>query len=77
MLLHALEERGIYISAGSACSSNNPAPSATLSAIGMPKELMDSTIRISLSDINTKEEIDYALEQIGDIVPYLRKFIRK
>ena len=77
VLLHALEERGIYISAGSACSSNNPAPSATLSAIGMPKELMDSTIRISLSDINTKEEIDYALEQIGDIVPYLRKFIRK
>lgn len=77
VLLHALEERGVYISAGSACSSHHPTPSATLTAVGISKNLIDSTIRISLSDMNTKEEIDYALEQIGDIVPHLRRFTRK
>lgn len=77
VLLHALEDKGVYVSAGSACSSNHPSPSSTLTAIGIPKNLMDSTIRISLSDMNTKEEIEYALEQIKEILPHLRKFTRK
>ena len=77
VLLHALEERGVYISSGSACSSHHPKPSATLTAIGIPKELMDSTLRVSLSDMTTKEEIEYALEQIKDILPSLRRFTRR
>ena len=77
VLLHALEERGVYVSAGSACSSHHPQPSQTLTAIGIPKNLMDSTLRISISEMTTKEEIDYAIEQIGEVLPILRRFIRR
>ncbi|TAH68024.1 MAG: cysteine desulfurase [Anaerolineaceae bacterium] len=77
VLLHALEERGIYVSTGSACSSRHPKPSATLSAIGIPMDLMGSTLRISLSERTTKEEIDYTIEQIKDILPNLRRFTRR
>ena len=77
VLLHALEERGVYVSAGSACSSHHPQPSATLTAIGIPKDLMDSTLRISLSELTTMEEIDYAIDQIKDILPGLRRFTRR
>lgn len=77
VLLHALEERGVYVSAGSACSSHHPQPSATLSAIGIPKILLESTIRISLSNMNTEEEIEYAIRQIKDILPNLRRYTRK
>lgn len=77
VLLHALEERGIYISAGSACSSQHPQPSTTLTAIGIPKNLLDSTIRISISEMTTKEEIDYAIRQIKDILPVLRRYTRR
>lgn len=77
VLLHALEERGVYVSAGSACSSHHPQPSQTLTAIGIPKDLMDSTLRISLSEMTTKEEIDYAIEQIRELLPGLRRFTRR
>ena len=77
VLLHALEERGVYVSSGSACSSHHPEPSATLSAIGIPKDLLDSTIRISMSEMTTKEEIDYAIEQIKDLLPDLRRYTRR
>ena len=77
VLLHTLEERGVYVSAGSACSAHHPQPSLTLAAIGIPKELMDSTLRISLCDMTTKEEIDYALDQIREILPQLRRFTRR
>lgn len=76
VLLHALEERGIYVSAGSACASNKPAYSATLKAMGVEKELLDSTLRFSLSLFNTKEEIDYTLQALYDIIPMLRKYTR-
>ena len=46
VMLHSLEEYGIYVSAGSACSSNKPAPSRTLQGIGLPKQKLESTIRI-------------------------------
>lgn len=77
VLLHALEEREIYISAGSACSSHKPIPSATLQAIGLPKELLGSTVRFSFSVFTTKEEVECALTALKEIVPMLRKFTRR
>lgn len=79
VLLHALEERGIYVSAGSACASNHPdtAGSATLRAIGLKKELLSSTIRFSFSVFTTEEEIRYTLKALCEIVPMLRRFTRR
>ncbi|MDE6661930.1 MAG: cysteine desulfurase [Lachnospiraceae bacterium] len=76
VLLHALEERGIYVSAGSACSSHKPQPSATLKAIGVDKDLLSSTIRFSFSVLTTKEDIEYTLQALYDIVPELRRYTR-
>ncbi len=77
VLLHALEEKGVYVSAGSACSSNKPAVSATLKAIGVQNNLLDSTIRFSLSIFTTANEIDYTLQCLYDIIPMLRKYTRR
>lgn len=77
VLLHALEDKGIYISAGSACSARKPQPSATLQAMGIEKELLGSTIRFSTSGFNTMEEISYTLQALYDIIPMLRKYTRK
>lgn len=77
VLLHALEEKGVYISAGSACSSNKPAVSRTLLAIGLPERLLDSTVRFSISAQTAEEEIDYALACMREMIPFLRKFTRK
>lgn len=77
VLLHALEDKGIYISAGSACSSHKPVPSATLQAIGLPKELLGSTVRFSFSVFTTKEEIDMALKALNEVLPILRKYVRR
>lgn len=77
VLLHELESHGIYISAGSACSSHKPTPSATLQAIGVEKELLGSTIRFSFSVFTTKEELDYALDVMEEIVPRLRRYTRR
>lgn len=76
VLLHALEERNVYVSAGSACSSNHPQLSRTLMAIGVKKELLDSTIRFSLSVNTTKEELEYALGVLREVVPVLRRYSR-
>lgn len=77
VMLHTLEDRGIYVSAGSACSSNKPAVSATLSAIGLKKNLLDSTIRFSFCVNTTKEEIDYALSVMREVIPMLQKYTRR
>lgn len=77
VLLHTLEDREIYVSAGSACSSNKPAVSATLKAIHVEKELLDSTIRFSFSIYTTEAEIDYSLDVLEEILPQLRKYSRK
>lgn len=77
VLLHTLEEKGVYVSAGSACSSNKPAVSATLKAIGVKKELLDSTVRFSLSVNTTKEELDYAVACLGESLDRLRIYKRK
>jgi len=77
VLLHALEDRGVYVSAGSACSSHHPRPSTTLAAIDLAKELMESTLRFSMSDTTTREEIDYTISQINELLPMLRRYTRK
>ncbi len=77
VLLHALEERGIYVSSGSACSSNHPAISGTLKAIGLGKEYLDSTLRFSFSIYNTKEQVDYTVEVLKELLPMLRRFTRR
>ncbi|MCM1567867.1 MAG: cysteine desulfurase [Roseburia sp.] len=77
VLLHALEEKGIYVSAGSACSARKPQPSATLKAMGVDRTLLESTIRFSLSIFTTKEEIDYTLEVLYDTIPMLRRYTRR
>lgn len=77
VLLHSLEDQGVYVSAGSACASNHPSLSGTLQAIGIEKALLDSTIRFSFSVNTTMEEIDYALSVLKDILPKLRRYTRK
>ena len=74
VMLHALEDKGIYVSAGSACSSNKPAISATLKAIGIEKQYLDSTIRFSFSMFTTEEEIDYTIMCMGELIPMLRHY---
>ena len=76
VLLHALEDKGIYVSAGSACASNHPQTSETLKAIGLDKDLLNSTIRFSFSTFTTKEEIDYTLQAMYDMIPMLRRYSR-
>lgn len=77
VILHTLEDREIYVSAGSACSSNKPALSRTLQSIGLRKELLDSTVRFSFSIHTTKEELDYALSVMREVIPMLQRYTRK
>lgn len=77
VLLHALEEKGVYVSSGSACSSNHPAVSGTLKGIGLPKELLDSTLRFSFGLFNTPEEADYCADCLEELLPVLRRFTRR
>lgn len=80
VLLHSLEDRRIYVSSGSACSSNNHAGkqkgSKTLRNIHLKEKLLDSTLRFSFSVHTTEEEIDYALEVLGELLPVLKKYTR-
>ena len=76
VLLHALEEKGIYVSSGSACSSNHPAVSGTLKGIGVKKELLDSTLRFSFGVFNTKDEVDYCISVLQELLPVLRRYQR-
>lgn len=77
VLLHTLEEKGIYISAGSACSSHKRKASATLTAMGMPASQIECTVRISFSEENTFEEVDYCLDILKETVPLLRRYSRR
>ena len=77
VLLHALEDRGIYVSAGSACAAKKASESGTLKAIGIEKDLLDSTIRFSLSIFTTAEEIDYTVMALYGIIPMLRRYTRQ
>lgn len=77
VLLHALEDKGVYVSSGSACATNKPAISSTLQAIGLSKNLLDSTIRFSFSFDTTKEELEYTVKCLEEIIPVLRRFVRR
>ena len=74
VLLHALEDKGIYVSSGSACASNHPALSGTLQSIGVKKELLTSTLRFSFSIFTTKEELEYTIAAIKELLPVLRRY---
>lgn len=76
VMLHTLEDKGIYVSSGSACSSNKSKESAVLSAIGLDKKRLESTLRFSFGEDNTEEEVDYAIKTINELLPMLRHYVR-
>lgn len=76
VLLHALEDKGIYVSSGSACSSHHPGISGTLKGIGVSPKLLDSTVRFSFGIFNTKEEVDYCIDALTELLPVLRRYQR-
>ena len=71
-LLLLLDAKGICASSGSACTSGSLDPSHVLLAIGRPHEVAHGSLRLSLCEWNTEEEIDYMLKEIPEIVSYLR-----
>ena len=77
VMLHSLEDKHIYVSSGSACSSNKPSVSATLKGIGLSADQIDSTVRFSLCYDTTKEELDYAVDTISGMIDLLRKFTKR
>lgn len=77
VLLHTLETKEIYLSTGSACNSKNTKTSYVIDALGLDRKYAEGTVRISLSVLNTKEEIDIAVNEIKNAVIFLRKFKRR
>lgn len=77
VLLHALEDKGIYVSSGSACASHHPSDKSTLMEMGYPKEVTDSVIRFSLSMNNTEEEVGTVIAALKELLPVLRRFKRR
>ena len=71
-LLMKLDERGICASAGSACSSGSGSPSHVLTAIGLPSEYAEGTLRVTLGEDNTKEDINYLVESLAEIIKEIR-----
>lgn len=76
VMLHALEDKGIYVSSGSACSSNKSKESAVLTAMGLDKKRLESTLRFSFGEDNTMEEVEYAINTIKEMLPILRHYVR-
>lgn len=76
IILHSLEQRGIYVSSGSACSSNKPSPSHVLSAMGYKPERVDSSIRISFNNENTMDEADAFCDAFAEIARINKKIRR-
>ncbi|WP_411681701.1 cysteine desulfurase family protein [Clostridium thailandense] len=73
VLLHSLEEKQIYVSTGSACSARGHKESHVLKAIGLKQKEIEGTIRFSFSEYNTKEEVDYVLENLNKSLKFLRR----
>lgn len=73
-LLLMLDHKGIAVSTGSACSSASLMPSHVLSAIGVPVEMIHGTLRFTIGDPTTKEDIDYTVDALKEIVSKLRKW---
>ncbi len=76
VLLHSLESAKIMVSSGSACSSNHPSPSHVLGAMGVKRELIDSSLRFSFSSYNSLEETEIVAETLRKQVGILRKVMR-
>ena len=77
VMLHALEEKGVYVSAGSACASHSKKESSTLKSMGATPEEMDGALRISMSEFTTREELEYALASLKEVIDMYSRFIRK
>lgn len=77
VLLHELESKGIYVSTGSACNSKSSDYSHVLESINLDEELLEGTIRISLSRYSTRTEIDYFLKQLYQSIDSLRKILKR
>ena len=77
VMLHALEEKGVYVSAGSACASHSKKESSTLKSMGATPEEMDGALRISMSEFTTREELEYALTSLKEVIDMYSRFIRK
>ena len=77
VMLHALEEKGVYVSAGSACASHSKKESSTLKAMGADAETMDGALRISMSEFTTREELEYVIDTLKELIPFYSRFIRK
>lgn len=77
VLLHSLEEKEIYVSSGSACSSHKHAGSPTLTACGCTKEEMESSVRFSFCEKTSLEDIDRTTEALRELLPMLRKYSRR
>jgi len=76
VMLHSLEAKGIYVSSGSACSSNKKKESAVLNSIGLDSERLESTLRFSFGEENQIEEVDYTVNIIKQLLPVLRHYVR-
>lgn len=77
VMLHALEDRGIYVSAGSACSSHDKRGSSTLKAMGTGAEEMDGALRISMSGETTKEELEVTIKAIAELKERFGRYTRR
>ncbi len=78
VILHALEDQGICISAGSACSTNKKLPvSPVMEQLKLPRTELESAVRFSFSTLNTPEEVDYCLGVLDKLVPMLRRYTRR
>ncbi len=78
VILHALEDQGICISAGSACSTNKKLPvSPVMEQLKLPREQLESAVRFSFSTLNTPEEVDYCLAVLEKLLPMLRRYTRR
>ena len=77
VMLHAIEGKGVYVSTGSACSSKKRKLSPVLLEMGVSPDRAECALRFSLSPHTTRQEIDYAAQQLGEIYPALRRFQRR
>lgn len=76
ILLHMLEAKGIYVSTGSACSSNKPMPSHVLSAMGVSSENINGAVRMSFSELLEDDEIEQIADETAKCVAEVRKYVR-
>ena len=77
VLLHALEERDIFVSSGSACDSRKKKQSGVLKSMGLSDEIIEGSIRFSFSRFSTVEEAEETVKVLCEVVPLLRRFNRK